>query len=393
MVIPHFPTLSIKTFFKKPHRLADLSFPLSSERAVFYYLARNAVAQAIDVLALKPGDEVLMPAYNSGVEVQPFLAAGVSLKYYDINQDLSLPLEKLPALMTKQTRALFLIHLWGFPVNNFKESQEFAQKNNLYLIEDCALSFLSQYHGRPLGSFGDVAIFSLRKSLPIPNGGVLVVNNKDLPLPVEAEKPRSTYSTLIEFGSLILENWTFHCSCLSRFRDFTRHLIRRVVTPHLGRIGIDKVSAGILKFEVDKAGWSMSRISLAVIKRLNYQEIAARRRHNYESLARRLEANVPAVKLLWPRLPDGAVPLFLPLLTDDNQALVQHLQKNNIGAGLWWQDFPYLKNEQEYLTLHFLKNDLVEVPIYQDLGEKEINHIFAVFFKFFDKKFKSGNQS
>ncbi len=376
MVIPHFPTLNVFNFFKKSQPVDRLPFPLNNQRSVFYYLARNAVNAAIEVLNLRAGDEILMPAYNSGVEYQPFVKKGIVIKYYDLAKDLSVPLESLRTLISNKTKALYLIHMWGFVAANFQEVLEFSKFHNLYLIEDCALSFLSSYHNKYLGSFGDVSIFSLRKSLPIPNGGVLVVNNEKLALPRRPEPPKSFYSTLIELGSLIMENWSLRFSFWVPVRDLLRWLFRRILQPRLQKIGVEKVSAGILAFDEAKANWGMSQISEFVIRRLNYSEIISRRRQNYEHLVQMINKAMPDIKLLLAPLVEGTVPLFLPVLVKNNHQVVTHLQQAGIGAGLWWQDFPFLKEENSYPTLVYLKKHLVEIPIYQDLEEKEILFIF-----------------
>ena len=50
----------------------------------------------------------------------------------------------------------------------------------MLLVEDCALSLLSEADGRPLGSFGDWSVFCLCKTLPLPNGALLVQNGPRL---------------------------------------------------------------------------------------------------------------------------------------------------------------------------------------------------------------------
>ena len=54
--------------------------------------------------------------------------------------------------------------------------KQLAEQHGLPLIEDCALSLLSADGDTPLGTTGDVAIFCLYKTLPVPNGGAMVVN-------------------------------------------------------------------------------------------------------------------------------------------------------------------------------------------------------------------------
>src|SRR5262249_35439853 len=72
--------------------------------------------------------------------------------------------------------ALYLTHFIGWP-QPIKQIQALCREKNLILIEDCALSFLSACDGKPLGTFGAYAVFCLYKTLPIPNGGVLVANS------------------------------------------------------------------------------------------------------------------------------------------------------------------------------------------------------------------------
>src|SRR5262249_22947592 len=70
---------------------------------------------------------------------------------------------------------LYVTHFIGWPQPLYA-LQQLCSANRLMLIEDCALSFMSDYDRKPLGTFGDYSVFCLYKSLPVPNGGVLVSN-------------------------------------------------------------------------------------------------------------------------------------------------------------------------------------------------------------------------
>ncbi len=59
--------------------------------------------------------------------------------------------------------------------------QALGRRHECILVEDCALSLFSEADGKPLGAFGDYSVFCLYKTLPVPNGGVLVENGKALP--------------------------------------------------------------------------------------------------------------------------------------------------------------------------------------------------------------------
>lgn len=135
---------------------------------------RTAIALVVEALGLAPGDEVLVPAYNCGTEVDALLASGLRLRFVDCDARGLLRPEALLASVSEGTRALYVIHPFGWP-QPLNEIDEWRRAAGLRLIEDCALSLFSRYpDGAAIGSVGDVAIYSLPKSLPSGDGGLLV---------------------------------------------------------------------------------------------------------------------------------------------------------------------------------------------------------------------------
>ncbi len=63
---------------------------------------------------------------------------------------------------SKRSKAIFVYHQYGFP-QNLEKIMNFAKEKNLIVIEDCAHALASEYCGRPLGSFGDFALYSFSK--------------------------------------------------------------------------------------------------------------------------------------------------------------------------------------------------------------------------------------
>ena len=74
---------------------------------------------------------------------------------------------------------LYVIHYAGWP-QPMSELVDLCRRRGMLLVEDCALSLLSEVDGRPLGSFGDWSVFCLYKTLPLPNGALLVQNGPRL---------------------------------------------------------------------------------------------------------------------------------------------------------------------------------------------------------------------
>jgi hypothetical protein len=77
-------------------------------------------------------------------------------------------------VLTDRTRAIVVIHEFGYPHPELGVLLAVARERGIPLIEDCAHSFDSRVADGPLGSFGDYAIFSLPKVMPAERGGILV---------------------------------------------------------------------------------------------------------------------------------------------------------------------------------------------------------------------------
>jgi hypothetical protein len=76
----------------------------------------------------------------------------------------------------EDVKGLFVYHQWGFP-QKMNEIIEFCNSNGLFCVEDCAHAFDSYYNGRRLGTFGDIAVFSLSKFFPCVVGGAVYSSN------------------------------------------------------------------------------------------------------------------------------------------------------------------------------------------------------------------------
>src|SRR5207247_2296443 len=121
----------------------------------------------------------LVPSYHHGNEVRAIRAAGAAMCFYPVGRDLAPDMAALERMATPATRVLFLIHYIGFP-QKVEAIARFCRERGIILVEDCALAFLSRAGEQSLGTFGDYSIFCLYKTLPLPNGGVLVANGRPL---------------------------------------------------------------------------------------------------------------------------------------------------------------------------------------------------------------------
>src|SRR6185295_6978650 len=176
MFVPTYQGLTAKDFFKSRGQ-ADGTFPMNAPGALRFYRARNAIYYLFKELrTVTPRLTVLAPDYYSGNEVLAMEAAGADLRYYPIHRNMQADPAEIERLCDRhRPDVLYVIHYlgWAQPMG---ELVDLCRRRGMVLVEDCALSLLSESEGRPLGSFGDWSVFCLYKTLPVPNGAVLVQN-------------------------------------------------------------------------------------------------------------------------------------------------------------------------------------------------------------------------
>jgi len=116
---------------------------------------------------------------------QAAIDAGLNVEFYRLTNELSIDEEDLEKNLLDRPGVVFAIHYFGFAQPAIERIAALWRQHGCVLIEDCAHAFFSRRNGRQLGEFAPIAIFSLRKSLPISDGGALLVNSTTLRLVTE----------------------------------------------------------------------------------------------------------------------------------------------------------------------------------------------------------------
>jgi len=135
-----------------------------------------ALHLALAALGIGPGDEVIVPDLTFAASINAVLYVGATPVLADVNRDTwVLDADQCCHLITKRTRAVMAVHLYGQPVE-MDPLMEMAKEKKLYLIEDAAEALSATYHGRQVGTFGDAAAFSFfgNKMITTGEGGMVV---------------------------------------------------------------------------------------------------------------------------------------------------------------------------------------------------------------------------
>lgn len=166
----------------------------------------EALHLALVACGIKDGDEVIAVSNTAVATIAGIELAGGKPVFADVDPEYYLlDTTKLEKTITKKTRAIVAVHLYGHPVE-MESLMDIARNYELRVIEDCAQAHGALYKGERVGSFGDMSCFSFypTKNLgAIGDGGMVLANNADL-----AEKAR----LLREYGwkernKSILSGW------------------------------------------------------------------------------------------------------------------------------------------------------------------------------------------
>ena len=155
---------------------------LGVKNAVSVSNGTAALHVALTALGVGSGDEVICTSYSFIASSFCALQAGALPVFCDVGTDHLLDPAKIEACVTKRTKAIIVVHLYGM-VADMDPIMEIAKKHNLYVIEDCAQCFGGKYKGKKAGTIGTVGCFSFCQSKHFTTGGeggMVCCNDDDL---------------------------------------------------------------------------------------------------------------------------------------------------------------------------------------------------------------------
>ena len=301
----------------------ELKSYLGVKHCFFVSSGRAALSIILKALFEISGkEEVIVPAYTCFTVPAAVVRAILKVRLNDIDvSTFDLDYGQLKSQNLNSVLAIVSTSLFGLPVN-MKGLSEFAQKNDLFLVDDSAQSLGASWDGKRAGTFGDVGFYSLSKGKNITTieGGIIVTNDSAI-----AQKIEFLVSALPEAGRL--ENLTFFVKSL--MYAFFLH-------PHLYRLpaGLPFLKLGISEFNPNfKMGnftsWQAS-LGTGLIGRLS--ELNKKRRENAKQLADELKGRNG---LILPKISSRCEPAFLrlPILVED-LAVREKIYRGLLRAGI-----------------------------------------------------------
>jgi len=345
------------------------------DEMTFYPLGRIALLSGLTALGLKKGDSIIMPAFICQSFIQPLQSFGFNLVFIDIGKSLELPVTVITNIVEKDDsiKAILVVHYFGL-TQNIDEIANVCQKYKIKIVEDASHSFMSQLF-RDRGSIkSDIEIFSMRKSLPVLDGGALRINTENYRL---KKSFNSRYASILnDINYLIM-------------RFFERLIVAVGVNIYGQFVNRIKVKLrGKLSHEFQEYSTNPHHASWQLKKYLRSEEYLQNTKYkitnNFNQLSQTLQDL--GFRLFLKSIKDNIIPQAC-IVFDDRGGMVDYLRLNGIGAWQWpGEEMPQevAQNYRQYPNTFLFDEKLVLIPIHQSMSNKKINYITHILSKWIE---------
>jgi dTDP-4-amino-4,6-dideoxygalactose transaminase len=340
----------------------EIAAYLGAEHVVVVNSGTSGLLVAAIALDINPGDEVLIPA-NSYVSCAEIIAfRGATPVFCDVHEETgNIDVTKLPSRITPRTKAVFVTHLYGHPVE-MDALLQLAEQHKLRTVEMCAHALGAEYKGRKVGTLADIGVLSLgSKNISIAStGGAFITRSKEL----------YDQACAIHRHGWLRERIT---------PDFFRK-VRFAESPVAGMFPVarDSIRPG-LNLQLDEIPCAIGRVALRQVDKWN-----ARRREVADHYTRRIQkAGLPVVV---PSAKQHVVHAYLHYVIKSKRRneLLQHLQANEIEALI---HYPVPIPEMQFYAQRFptdpklypiakrIAGEILTLPIHPWITDEEIDFV------------------
>ncbi|MGA1823461.1 MAG: DegT/DnrJ/EryC1/StrS family aminotransferase [bacterium] len=334
-----------------------------SEKSIQFY-SRGMRAMEEGVITIldkrdKKNGKVWLPDYFCNEPLAPFRNKEINLHLYPIKNDLSPDWARIDLEVKRSCPpdVFILVHYFGFP-NCLGEARAFCDKYGTELLEDCAHLLLSAN-----GYGQNMAFFSPRKLLALPEGGLLIISNKSS---VQQPKKRFVASKKLIFKWLVRRL----TQRMMLTMGISWHHFRKTVSCNLHNNHANQLSGSTGTFP------DTYTLKLLAVMEKGFNLVIEKRRANYMRLLRAVEG-IKKVRPLFSLFPDYVCPYVFPVIVSDGRdTALRRLNHFGIPATSW-PDLPpeVLQKCDEHKTAIWLQEHIILLPVHQDLSYKQVEYM------------------
>lgn len=307
----------------------------------------SALELSMQALGIGTGDEVITPVNSFIASSSAISLTGAKPVWVDIDPEtFNIDPNKIEEKITKKTKAIIPVHLYGQPAQMDKISK-IAKKHNLFVIEDACQAHGAKFKGRMIGSIGDIAAFSFYpgKNLgAFGDGGAITTNSKRL---------AELVSQLRNYGQ----------------KEKYKHICIA------GNHRLDSLQAAVLNVK------------------LKYLQESNKKRMKIAQKYLELLQGLPIVLPVFPKNTTHVFHLFV-IKVESRDKLFNYLKSKRIQCGIHYPVPIHLqpayekmfKTKKRFPVTEKISKKIISLPIYPELSEEQQLYIVTQIKKFFGHK-------
>jgi dTDP-4-amino-4,6-dideoxygalactose transaminase len=343
--------LDAETISSYPLREKGPELTQKARNVIYSSSGSGAISLALDQIQPKSG-VALLPIYTCASVIRPFLNKGYAVEFFDIEADLSVSWNKLEEQILLYNPDVLLFHAYfGFDTHQaIGEHIAFLRKSGVAVIEDLTHSLFSGFKK----SDADFHVASVRKWLPIPDGGLVFSAASPLQAP-----------TLCTHEALVETN-------LKAFQEKYRYT--QSLDPEAKNKYLKLFSQADQMLASDSNFYRMSDPALRIIQNTDYLQMKRSRRENYDFLLSNIKG-IDFIKPVFNELPNDVVPLFFPVFVEaDRRELRNHMTANEMYLPVHW---PVPKRIEGQLTpnAETIYSRILSIPIDQRYTTEDMSRL------------------
>lgn len=345
-------TLRTSWVTEGPKSKAFVEEMLKLTGAKYGVLAPNgtlALYMALMVLGIGPGDEVIVTDFSMIASSNAIYLTGATPIFVDVDKnDLNMDIEKIEKVITKKTKAIMPVHIYGAACDMDKIMQ-IAKKHKLLVLEDACQGHGLFYKKKHVGTFGDAGCFSFFADKTFTTGGEggMIITNDE-----------KTYEKLLYFRNQgRLNSGTF-------------------THPQIG-----------YNFRMTDL---QCAVGLAQIRK--FDKILKKRLENHGFYEKHL-AGVKEITIIKPFSFSNFVPFRFNILVPDLEKLIKTLEENGVQTrGMFYPLHKqpcykmYKYNDSDFPNSIYAYEHGLSLPVYFSLTEEKIEYICSIIKKVYPQR-------
>lgn len=324
---------------------------------------RYALRSAYRLAGVGPSGALLVPAYHCRTMLDPALALGAQIYFYQTGADLAPDTASIRALIATcatPPKALIVPHYFGVEqqVGLMQELAALCARHGITLVEDCSHAWQVAVQRAGGALDGRVIVASPYKFFGCEDGGVLWTS-------ADARIPASASASVIDEVKALKNAW-------SRSRPAVLHDIPIPEAGHRGatiRENGDAPSHMYQRAIEERNSLALSRWTM---RHTRLEPLIARRREHYQQWLHAV-ADLQHARPLYPELPDACVPYMFPLEIDMPDP--HFFQLKQAGLPIWrWDDMAVT----QCATANRYRLHLLHLPCHQDLNSAQMDWMTSI---------------